>query len=362
VEELAVNLAGRGHDVTVYARTNYTDKGRRKYKGVRLINLPTIPTKHLDAISHTFWACLDTLRRDFDIIHFHSIGPSSLLWLAKVLHPRTPVLATFHTQCYHHQKWGVLARWYLKLGEYICCRLADRVIVISQELADYTRNTYGIEPVVIPNGVAKQHRAEPDLITRKWGLSQDGYFLLVSRLIRHKGVHYAIQAFRRTKTDKKLVIVGEGFHTKSYVRYLQELAQGDERIVFTGTQTGQALQELFSNAYFFIQPSESEGLSIALLEAMAYGKTVLASDIAENREALDRLGVVFQSKNVDDLQDKIIYLLNNPEKVKAKGEAARIHVDINYNWDNLAASVAGLYNSLLHAKTEQQAKSRRSSL
>ena len=85
VEELTIRLARQGHDVFVYTRPNYTDKNLSEYKGVRLISLPNIATKHLDAISHTLLACIDvSLRRNIDIIHFHSIGPSLLIWLVKI--------------------------------------------------------------------------------------------------------------------------------------------------------------------------------------------------------------------------------------------------------------------------------------
>lgn len=345
-EELAVNLAASGHDVSVYTRSYYTDRSLKSYKGVRLINIPTIPTKHLDAIFHTFLACLDTFRRDFDIIHFHSIGPASLLWLAKLLNPRKIVIATFHTQCYRHQKWGGFARWYLKFGEWVCCRLADRVIVISRDLEEYTRKKYGIDPEFMPNGVAEQTRVKPDAIKDKWGLAANGYILSVSRLVRHKGIHYAIEAFKRVDTNKRLVIVGAGFHTKDYVKELESLAAGDDRIIFTGMQSGRILQELFSSAAFFIQPSESEGLSIALLEAMAYGKSVLASDIPENQKVVSQAGFLFRSKDIGDLKTKMEYLLANPGLTESTGQAAKIHVQSEYNWKAIVMSLDKLYQEV----------------
>jgi glycosyltransferase involved in cell wall biosynthesis len=350
-EELAVHLAAQGNQVTVYTRRNYTDKKLKSYKGVKLISLPTIPSKHLDAIVHTFLACLDTVRRDYDVIHFHSIGPSSLLWLVKLLNPGKLVVATFHTQCYRHQKWGRLAKMYLKIGEWVCCRMAHRVIVISKDLAFYTKDRYGIEPEYIPNGVTiPDNLTEARLIKEKWGLEKNGYILIVSRLIKHKGIHYAIKAFNRLTTDKKLVIVGDGYHTRQYVDSLKELAKDDGRIIFTGNQTGKALSEFLSNAYLFIQPSESEGLSIALLEAMAYERPVLASDIPENREALGEAGFTFQSGNVSDLQTKLEYLLADPSHVEGKGREAKARVQHYYDWEDIATSTEKLYSSLVHSK------------
>ena len=81
VENLAVKLVEMGHEVLAYTRYSYSDQRIKEYQGVKLINLPSLPTKSLDAISHTFLACLDLIFRKVDVIHFHSIGPSSLIWL-----------------------------------------------------------------------------------------------------------------------------------------------------------------------------------------------------------------------------------------------------------------------------------------
>src|SRR4030042_6607900 len=84
VEEIATRMAKSDHEVFVYARHNYTDKNFKEYKGVKLIHLPNIPTKHLDAISHTFLATLHALFQKYDIIHYQAIGPTSLSWIVKL--------------------------------------------------------------------------------------------------------------------------------------------------------------------------------------------------------------------------------------------------------------------------------------
>ena len=156
VEDLATQLQSLGVSVYVYARQNYTGVKKREFdhQGIKVINLPSIPTKNLDAISHTFFSILHLAFKKVDVVHFHSIGPSSLIWMVKLFKPKTPVVATFHTQCYFHQKWSKLAKLYLKMGEKICCRWADKIIVVSKTLKKYVRNVYNIEAYYIPNGVS----------------------------------------------------------------------------------------------------------------------------------------------------------------------------------------------------------------
>ncbi|MEK7203096.1 MAG: glycosyltransferase family 4 protein [Patescibacteria group bacterium] len=350
VEEVATRLVKAGHQVYVYTRPNYTDAKLKKFHGVNLISLPTVATKHLDAIIHTFLACLNVRKQQADVIHFHSIGPSSLIWLVKLLKPNVPIVATFHTKCYEHQKWGILAKLYLKFGEIILCSLSNKIIVISRSLADYVEKKYKIIADYIPNGV-EMHKKFPAQKIKKLGLKKDNYILVVSRLIRHKGIHSLIKAYQQIKTDKKLVIVGDGCYTDSYARELKFLAGNCDNIIFTGNQTGRFLAELFFNAFFFVQPSESEGLSIALLEAMSFGKCSVVSDIKGNIEAIGGKDSAFKNKNVNSLKNKLIYFLNNQLIVKKYGGKAKARVKKNYNWENIVSQTIKVYQQAIESKT-----------
>ncbi|MBI3626811.1 glycosyltransferase family 4 protein, partial [Candidatus Uhrbacteria bacterium] len=197
VEEMATRLADMGHDVYVYTRSYYTPTTLKKYKGVNLIAMPTIKTKHLDTIVHTLLATLDVLSRDADIIHYHAVGPASLLWLPRLLKRSAKTVFTFHCQDYRHQKWGSLARTYLKFGEYVGTKLAHQVITVSQTLKKYVKNQYAKPAIYLPNGCPKVQASKSTAALAKWGLKKNNYILSVSRLIRHKGIHTLIQAYQQ---------------------------------------------------------------------------------------------------------------------------------------------------------------------
>jgi glycosyltransferase involved in cell wall biosynthesis len=156
------------------------------------------------------------------------------------------------------------------------------------------------------------------------------------------------------KTDKKLVIVGDGAFTDKYVSELKALAQDDKRIIFTGNQTGAALDELFANAFLFVQPSESEGLSIALLEAMSYGRGTLVSNIPENIEAVSAEGITFNNKSASDLQEKMKALLVNTDLVAANGRKNFERVRIHYNWNEISAEVEKIYQLVIDSNIEKK--------
>jgi len=355
VEEVAVRMAKEGHEVFVYARNNYTEKGLENFQGVKLIHLPSISTKHLDAISHTFLATLHALFCKYDVVHYHGIGPTLLSFVPKFLKPSAKVVATFHCQDYYHQKWGMIARSVLKLGEFITCKIPDKTIAVSKSLALLAKEKYGTETILIPNGAKISYCQEVDAISA-WNLKDKKYILSQGRLIKHKGVHYLIEAFKqledtsRIPNNFKLVIVGDGFHTDDYVRYLHTIAKGRENIIFTGTQTGEAMEQLFSHAYLFVQPSESEGMSLSLLEAMGHGLTPLVSDIKENLDVIEKEGFSFVSKSVIDLRDRLAYLLSKPAEVEKIGKMAKKRIQDEFSWDSIAKKTIEVYRSAIMSK------------
>ena len=349
VELLATHLVKRGHTVYAYTRPNYTNKTKKTHKGVKLISIPCIQTKHLEAISHTLLACFDLIPKKADIIHFHSIGPSSLVWLLRLLKPNTPIIATFQCQDYYHKKWGPIARTYLKYSEFITCKFPHATITPSQVLTKYTKKKYNTHTIHIPNGI-DPIKFKPANIIKKWNLQKNSYILSVSRLIEHKGIHYLIKAYNSIKTDKKLVIVGTGSHTDEYVNYLKKLAQNNKNIIFTGNQTGSALRELFTNTYLFVQPSTAEGQSVALLESLAARNTVLISNIPENKEVVGRSGFYFHSKSILSLRKELNYLLKNPNIVKKFKSNGLTIVNKTYNWNKITKKIETTYMNCINSK------------
>ena len=288
---------------------------------------------------------IDEISDDLDDEEWvHHIELSADFWLAKILNPRTPIVATFHSQCYRHKKWGSFATVSLKLGEASCCLMSDHLIVISRNLKKIVLKKYRISGEYIPNGVPEYKKIELKN-AGKWGIKENDFFLSVGRLVESKGVHYLIEAFNRLKTDKKLVIAGDELHPDGYEKMLRKMAAKNPNIIFTGNLDGNSreLAELFSNAYLFVQPSEIEGLSIALLEAMSYETATLVSDIPENLEAIANAGFSFENRNVDDLTEQLKMLLDNPKEVYEKAKEGKERVSKCYSWDVISKGVLDVY-------------------
>lgn len=350
VEELSVRLSAAGQQVFVYCRPWYTTTEAHQYRGVRLVRLSSLHTKHLDAISHTLSATIHALFQPYDIIHYHGVGPALLAWLPRLCKPRCRVVVTFHCIDRKHQKWNWFARLALRLGEWAACVFAHQTIAVSQTLQQYCRDVYDTETVYIPNGVPlpPEHIGSA-LMSEQFGLQPNRYILAVSRLVRHKGIHHLIAAYQQVATDLPLVIVGGSAFTDDYVAELQRLAAGSSQIRFVGYQEGAVLAELFAQATLFVQPSETEGLPITLLEAMAYGRPVIASDIAENQEALGGCGLLFHNRNIQDLAKKLTTALADPVRMHQFARAARQRVRVHYRWEDIVGQTERLYRTIVPA-------------
>ncbi|HNP74943.1 MAG TPA: glycosyltransferase family 4 protein [bacterium] len=353
VEELSAKLAQAGLNVTVYCRSHYTGNNNKSFAGIRTINLPSLKTKNLDAISHTFLATLHALFQNYDIIHYHGVGPSLLSWLPRIFAPQTKVIATFHCIDRKHQKWSRFAKLMLKAGEWAACRFPHQTITVSQALKKYCQQNFNRETTYIPNGVSITHN-ENEKILANFDLKQNNYFLAVSRLVRHKGLHTLIRAYQQITTDKKLVIVGAGTNTDSYVDYLRQLAKDNNKIIFTGQQSGANLEALFRNAYLFVQPSEAEGLSIALLEAIAYGTPTLISDIEENLEIAKGLAKEFKNKDIAGLAQQLSWSEQNQEAIKTQAAEAEKIINQKYNWQQITKATIALYQQALTSKNPRR--------
>jgi len=342
VEFLSAQLKNLGHEVLVYNRAGYTPEKLKDFDGVKLIYQPFIDQKNLANITHTFMSTLDVLRRRVDIIHYHGVGPSLLLWLPKIFNPKVKLVATLHSFDYDNEKWSRFAKMMLRLGEKVMFNLADAIIVLTPETKRYALQKYGREAFLIPNGT-ELGPDESETVLKFWGLEHQSYIFSSSRLIKLKGLQYLIPVFKKLDTDKKLVIAGDG----EYEQELRKLAGDDQRILFVGNQGGDALRQLYSHAYLFAQTSEMEGLSLSLLEAMGHKSACLASDIAGNKEALQDTGFYFHSRDEQHLELKLKYILEHPEEVAQKAQAAYERACREYDWRKVAESTASAYQGLL---------------
>ncbi len=344
VEELGRRLAGLGHEVSAFCRLYYTEAGTR-YHGIQLKRRPSIHTKHLDTATHVAWCTLESMLRRYDIVHFHALGPSLFAGLPRLSGAKTVV--TVHGLDWQRQKWGKMASWVLKQCEWPAVHFPNRTIVVSKVLRDYFQSQYHRETVFIPNGTSLP-TTRPARRIQQLGLQPGRYVLFVGRLVPEKGVHFLCEAFQSLDTDMKLALAGGMSVSQDYVDQLKRY-EGD-RIKLLDYVYGESLEELWSNAYMVALPSTMEGQSLALLEALSYGRCVVISDIPENLEVAEDCAVSFKSQDVPDLRAKLQMLIADPARVKSYEDRARNHILAHYSWETVSESTERVYRDLLDGR------------
>ena len=372
VHDLSVRLIQAGHMVDVYGRSWYTGThADTLVDGVPVRIVPSIHTKHLDTITYTLMATIAAMRSSADIIHYHGVGPALLSWIPRVFTPHKKVVTTFHSIDRKHAKWGGVAKLALTLGEWAACKFAHQTIAVSRTIQQYARDVYNANTAYIPNGVEYLTPVPSTQILDTYGLTKQGYIIALSRLIPHKGMHYLVSAYVQllethphALQGKKLVIVGDGSYTDSYVSYLKSIANGNPNIIFTGFQSGVALQELMSHAFLYVHPSTNEGLPITVLEAMSYGLPTLLSDIPEHIELCQDTRFLFKSEQVPHLKEQLEVLLTNTSLRTISATQNRAEIERTYSWDHVTTSIIDVYTNirtttptLAHNSIQQQHQS-----
>ncbi|MFB6276697.1 MAG: glycosyltransferase family 4 protein [Halothece sp.] len=359
-QELYQLIASKGHTVDLYARSNYTQVesfSSYQYKGIKVISLPSIITESFDALFNSFLATFISTIIQYDVIHFHALGPSLFCWLPR-LFSSAKVVATCHGLDWQRAKWSKLAKSIIYSGERSAIAYAHDVIVVSEDLQTYFQNEYGIETTYIPTAPAKYADSNPtSAYLDSLGLVTGRYILFLGRLVPEKRPDLLLEAFQLLHpSDWKLVLVGDSSGNSHYKKEL--LKHKNEKILFTNTLTGNLLAEIVRNAGLFVLPSDLEGLPLGMLEAMREGVPVIASDIPSHCQLIgeDR-GLLFQAGNLQSLVSQLEKFLSQPEAFHCYAQKAKEYVNANHSWEEISKQNLTLYTKPNHLLTNANQKS-----
>ena len=347
VSEL-VPLLAKNNTVDVYDRYELDGKTvrRTKYTKPKNMTIKAAPTFKKSAINAQLASLTATVRCMFgryDIVHVHAEGPCVFLPLLKLAGKK--VVVTIHGLDWQRDKWGKFARWYIRLGEKMAAKHADAIIVLSRETQNYFKTTYGRSTVMIRNGVTAVPDYETDALAQ-FGIQPKKYILFLGRFAPEKRADLLYEAYKKSGTKLKLVFAGPPADLDTSAEWYKK-ASADPDVVFTGHAEGRVKDQLYSNAALFILPSNLEGMSIALLEALGYGCRVLVSDIPENKDVIHGFGYTFKSGNVNSLAKAIAAA--KPNSIRERNTQIN-YIRVNYDWGHVAEETLRLYKKVLSKK------------
>jgi glycosyltransferase involved in cell wall biosynthesis len=353
-EEIGKRLIADGDEVVVYT-SGRNSKQHSFYKGMKILPVSTLRIRGLERFITSRVATIMAAFSDTDIIHYQSFENTLLTFIPKLFGKK--IIYQGHGLEWERDRWGRMAVLYFKTINFIVNKMPSlfltQGVVVSNYQKDYYYNKYKNKFIWIPTGVNEVPLLPVEQIV-KFGLKGDDYILFAARLVKEKGAHFLIKAFKelksKTKINLSLVIAGDAPDEKEYISSLYDLAGQDKNVIFTGAISGNLLVEFYSNAFLFVLPSTIEGMPISLLEAMSFDIPTLSSDIAPNLETTKNgeFGFHFENRNILDLENKIYYILNNSNEAKQKASKARKYVIDNFTWDRIYKQFRELYIDVLN--------------
>ncbi|MEO8286472.1 MAG: glycosyltransferase family 4 protein [Chloroflexota bacterium] len=360
VWEVAAQMAERGHQVEIFG-----GRGKiagRKIKGVRVRRFPYIDrdvwrklpllsrqytlTKLLERLSMVPFAIMPLLLGRFSVVHIQKpydlpVGALARLSGARLLFG-----------CHGKDFW---------LGDRLFVRFIDGAVSASRYNAEQVHERYGINPIVVYNGVDlnlfQPEDRDDAAVLAEYGLGvsrEQSALLYAGRLVRWKGVEYLIDALPRvTPTNIHLWIAGEGTYEET-LREFAERAGVTDRVHFLGKVEQARLAALYRSCSTLVATSfVNETFGMALCEAMACGAPVVASDFGGFREVVEDgvTGLLARPQDPADLADKISTLLANPEMAQRMGAAGREKVLAMFSWRAVGDRLEEVYRCLVHSST-----------
>jgi len=332
--ELFPRLVKRGHSVIAYNR-RYPDVfiDVNEYKGVKIKTIKTTAKKGFDTLWHSFRSAFDIIvHNTADIVHVQNGGNS--IWALPLRLFGKKVFISQDGVDWKRDKWPWYGKLYLRFSAFLTAHLPNEVIfdnVIAKKLFE---DKFGKEYKFIPFGSEVEPIDEQTEILQKNNLTKGGYYLFIGRFIPDKGLHYLIPAFKNSKSNKKLVLIGGSPNPSPYEKKIQDMA--NDRISFPGYIYGNDVNALIANAYCYIQPSDVEGLSPIVLTVMGLGVPLIVSNIEENEYAVLDTARTFKKGNIESLTEEINFCEDNYPEMLALAQKARERALSVFNWDKVA--------------------------
>lgn len=346
VVEAVVQRLNSQHELTVYCHNRITPRDVR-IAGVRLVRLPALPGKHLQATSLFLFSALHALvLGDYDLVHVHN---AEACFVVPLLRLRYRVMATSHGPAYARQKWGGLSRRLIHMADYFYGRFPQLLTSVSAPLAQEYERRYARTVHYLPNGVEGDPSVDAEAASATLlanGVVDDYVLFAAGRLDPTKGCHLLLDAYKSVKPGCPLVVVGS---TATAPEYGQELARmaGDRVAFIPFIDSNAELLGIVSKARLFVFPSTVEAMSMMLLEVASLGVPTVCSDIPENTGVLGDTAVYFSSGDSGDLASKLKWALDHPDQMKELGRQAQARVKRDFSWDRIATQYCQLYQQSL---------------
>jgi phosphatidylinositol alpha-mannosyltransferase len=346
VDQLATHLRSRGHEVHVLAPA----RSQIRREGVTVVG-KAIPFRGNGSVARICFSPQSAriVKRALlafrpDVIHVHEpLAPSTAMFT--VLGANAPVVATFHSNLPPDSAGGVFFRLASPVIRPVWNRI-DRFIAVSPVARASVLAGMGDAPVtIVPNGLDVDRFANAP----RAALGPGRHMLFVGRLEPRKGFPVAVRAFAllaRGYPDLRLLVVGDGSARNAIDNLPADVI---DRVVMLGRVKGGELPAYYRAADVFVSPAlGNESFGIVLLEAMAAGLPVVASDISGYRDVArnDREALLVPPADPDALAAGVARVLEERELAESLVEAGRRRAR-DFSWEVVATRLEEIYRDVV---------------
>jgi glycosyltransferase involved in cell wall biosynthesis len=348
LRELVERLVKKNVKVTVYCHRNLFKEKPKNVNGVDLVYIPTIETKSLSQLVHSFFSMTHACLTGVDVIFVVNSANGPFGLISRLF--KIPTAINVDGLEWLRPKWKGFGGKYFKWASKQATRWYDIIINDADEMRRIYQETFDKDSVVIAYGGNIRYSKEPALI-KEWDLKPKEYYLIVGRFIPDNNWGIMIEGFMKSNSKRKLVVVGDVPYENDYSSNLKKLSEVDERLVFTGLVTNRnAVAELFHNAYVYMHGHEFGGTNPTMLEALSFGSAIIALDTAFNREVLsnEKYGLYFQ-KNESSVENLIAEIDTKSDLVTEMKSVSRNGITKKYNWDHITDQYIEVFEKLKKA-------------
>lgn len=350
VKELSERLIKHHVEVHVYCQSHLFSDKPAKVNGINLHYIPTIQTKSLNQIIHSFLSIIHATFSRLDVILVVNLAAGPMGWIPKITGKKTMI--NVDGLEWLRPKWKGLGAAYFHFAARIATKLYDQIITDADAMREVYLNEFGKDSLVIAYGAPTFIKADPTRLDR-FNLIPNDYYLIVGRLIPDNNADLIIKAYLESKSKKKLVIVGDVPYRDRYAEDLKK--QAAEKVQFIGYVTdSDDLMALYQNCFSYIHGHKYGGTNPAMLKAMSNNCAIIALNTSFNNEMLTngKFGLLFE-ENTQSLTECMNNLERDELLVSQLKSKVSSGLTEKYNWDCVTDAYRKAMQELINSKSKK---------
>jgi len=337
VKETATRLRRFGHKITIFC----TNPPASKYKGIYLKKVFQVNIPAIDRILREIFPIFTKTIKNSHIVHIH--GPGGISSIILRLMGKKIVVQTDGME-WKRQSYNYIIRMFVYVEYFITVKIANIVYHDAKFIGEFFKRSWKRTTTYLIYGPKESIGENYDISLL--GLKKNDYYLFIGRIVPEKGIEELIKAFIKSRSKKKLVLLGKDPFGGNYINRLKAIS--NENIIFLGTLFGEKFETICKQAFANIRPSnqESEGTNPVTIEMMHWGSCIIASKVRQNTEILENAALYFNPGNIEELCD-ILKKLEKYPGITEKYRKRALKLSKEHTWEKIIKKIESDYQKLM---------------